>query len=44
MQPDDIAHADQARKENPFLTTAGAGTYGALPLRTAGRCALAKTS
>lgn len=36
MQPDDIdiAHAEQARKESPFLTTAEAGTYVGLSRRT----------
>jgi excisionase family DNA binding protein len=36
MQPDDIAipHADQARKQSPFLTTTEAGTYVGLSRRT----------
>jgi excisionase family DNA binding protein len=36
VQPDDIAiaHADQARKESPFLTTTEAGTYVGLSRRT----------
>jgi excisionase family DNA binding protein len=36
MQPDQIAisHADQARKESPFLTTTQAGTYVGLSRRT----------
>ena len=36
MQPDDIAisHADQARKDSPFLTTTQAGTYVGLSRRT----------
>lgn len=36
MQPNDIAttHADQARKESPFLTTSQAGIYVGLSRRT----------
>ena len=34
MASQDIAHADQARKETPFLNTTDAGTYVGLSRRT----------
>jgi predicted DNA-binding transcriptional regulator AlpA len=34
MVPHDIAHADQARQESPFLNTTDAGTYVGLSRRT----------